>query len=482
MNNSSVISMASADTNKLKYSRVVLVNPYPYYASGTNEATVYPPIGLACMASYMEKHGGQVMIIDANIFRMDNGAVTERIAKFSPDIIGIQLNIVTAKAGMELCRLLKKKFDVPVLFGGPFASSNYQKLLDTGADAVVIGEGELTFHEICAGKDWSRIDGMYFMRRGKPVLTKPRKLIENLDELPFPAYHLLPDMRLYKSRSRKSPMAPIFTSRGCPFMCIYCNSNIFGKRFRARSPENVIKEIDMLVSKFGVRQLDILDDNFTLDIVRAEKILDLLISRNYGLAINMQNGLRADKLTPRLIMKMKKAGVYKVGIGIETGNIEILKSIKKGLNLEHATKALKWFRQAGIVTIGFFMLGFPEDTPRTMKDTIHFALDSDPDIANFSIVIPLPGTELFDYVKERKWLVSNLNEGVSGGFYSANFYYETPMLNRDTIRLFQRVAYKKFNFRPSKIINILWGIGSLSELKWTIRAALPLLKNMMPKS
>jgi radical SAM superfamily enzyme YgiQ (UPF0313 family) len=305
---------------------------------------------------------------------MGNDAVAEKLASFSPDIIGIQLNIVTAKAGMELCGILKKRFNVPIIYGGPFASSNYAKLLSTGADAVVIGEGEHTFTELCSGKDWRKIDGMYFRKSDKVVMTKHRALIESLDELPLPAFHLLPDLSLYRSRSRKSPMAPIFTSRGCPFQCTYCNSNIFGKRFRARSPENVMKEIDILVAKYGVRQLDILDDNFTLDIERAEKILDMIIERDYGLAINMQNGLRADKLTPRLIMKMKKAGVYKVGIGIETGNRDVLLSIKKGLNLDSVGRSLRWFRQAGIVTIGFFMLGFPSDTPKTMKDTIDFAI------------------------------------------------------------------------------------------------------------
>ncbi|MBM3303677.1 MAG: radical SAM protein [Candidatus Aenigmarchaeota archaeon] len=403
----------------LKYRRVALVNPYPYYASGTNEATVYPPIGLAYIASCIERLGAEVVIIDANIFRLGNEKVAERLARFKPDIVGIQLNIVTAKAGMELCGILKKRMDVPVVYGGPFASSNHTKLLDTGADAVVIGEGELTFQEICEGRDWTRIDGMFFRRSGRSTMTKPRGLIENLDDLPFPAFHLLPDLKLYRSRTRKLPMAPIFTSRGCPFMCTYCNSNIFGKRFRARSPENVMREIDMLVSKYGVRQLDILDDNFTLDLERAEKIIDMLIAKGYGLAINMQNGLRADKLTPGLILKMKEAGVYKVGIGIETGNKEVLKSIRKGLNLESVGRALKWFRQAGIVTIGFFMLGFPEDTPSTMKDTIEFAVNSNPDIANFSIVIPLPGTELFNYVRDRGWLAEELDEGVSGGFYSA---------------------------------------------------------------
>jgi radical SAM superfamily enzyme YgiQ (UPF0313 family) len=468
--------------NDLKYGRVALVNPYPYYASGTNEATVYPPIGLAYIASCLEERGAEVMIIDANIIRMGNDAVAEKLASFSPDIIGIQLNIVTAKAGMELCGILKKRFNVPIIYGGPFASSNYAKLLSTGADAVVIGEGEHTFTELCSGKDWRKIDGMYFRKSDKVVMTKHRALIESLDELPLPAFHLLPDLSLYRSRSRKSPMAPIFTSRGCPFQCTYCNSNIFGKRFRARSPENVMKEIDILVAKYGVRQLDILDDNFTLDIERAEKILDMIIERDYGLAINMQNGLRADKLTPRLIMKMKKAGVYKVGIGIETGNRDVLLSIKKGLNLDSVGRSLRWFRQAGIVTIGFFMLGFPSDTPKTMKDTIDFAIMSNPDIANFSVVIPLPGTELFEQVREKGWLSGELNEGVSGGFYSADFHYETPMLKRETIRLFQRVAYKKFNFRPSKIVSIFWGIRSLSELKWTIHAATPLLKNMMKKA
>ena len=158
----------------------------------------------------------------------------------------------------------------------------------------------------------------------------------------------------YRTRSRKKPFAPIFTSRGCPFRCTFCNANIFGKTFRARSPENVIGEIDLLVKKYGVKQIDIIDDNFSENISRAEEIIDLIISRDYNLAINFQNGLRADKLTRGLIHKMKQAGVYKVGIGIESANAKIRIKIKKGLDLRHVENAIKWFREEGIITVGFF--------------------------------------------------------------------------------------------------------------------------------
>ena len=471
----------------LQYKKIAFVCPYPYYARGINEATLYPPIGLASVAAYLEKAGAQCIIIDANVTEDKPNQILEQLKQFQPDVVGIQMNVVTAQAGIELAKFIRDDalFSPKVVLGGPFATSKHERLLnDTNAFAIVRGEGEHTFLELCQGIDLKTIPGLSFKDAdGKLITTKDRELFPDINEFPYPAYHLLHDLRRYRARSRKTPFAPIFTSRGCPFRCTFCNANIFGKEFRARSPENVIGEIDMLVQKYGVRQIDIIDDNFSEDVPRAEKIIDLIISRNYNISINFQNGLRADRLTRELVHKMKLAGVYKLGIGIESANAKIRNKIKKGLDLKHVENAITWCREEGIITIGFFMLGFHDDTEETMQETINFAIKLNPSLANFSLVVPLPGTELYEQVKVNNWFTKSIEDGSVTGYYSDNFYYTTPNLKQETVLEYQKKAYREFNFRPTKVLDILSDMKSINEIKWTVQAALPLLKRIMtPKA
>lgn len=471
-----------------QYKSIVLVNPYPYYATGINEATIYPPLGLASIAAYLEKYSFVCQIVDANILQLKPQEVFEKIKEFQPDIIGIYMNVVTAQSGMEISQLVKDHLNIPVVLGGAFVPEKIDKLLlDSKADYFALGEGELTFLELCQGKPLEDVDGLIYLKEGQLMYNKPRELIQNIDELPFPAYHLLPDLRLYKSRSRKTPVAPIFTSRGCPYKCIFCSSSSkkspFGNRFRVRSPENVVDEIERLVKDFGVKQIDILDDNFTLYMDRADKILDLIIQRKIKVAINIQNGVRADRLTFNLVKKMKQAGVYKLGIGIESGNVEILKSIKKSLDLQTVRNTVKWCREVGIICIGFFMIGFPQDTEDTIKQTIDFAVELNPSLANFMTVVPLPNTELYDIVQKNGWFTQPTDDhGTHSGYYAADFHYKTPYIDKEKVLELQKLAYRKFYFRPSKILDMISDMRSWNEFRWTVAAAMPLLKNIVHKA
>lgn len=462
----------------MKIDKVMLVNPFPYYASGINEATVYPPLGLAYIASVLEEKKVNCKIVDANILGLTNEDVFKEIEKFDPQIIGIYTNIVLAKAGIELSKKIKENVDKTVVIGGPYATSMVEETLEESkADCVVRGEGEYTMLELTRKfPNFKKVRGISYIDEGQVVHTPDRELIKDLDSLPFPAYHLLPDLRLYRARARRTPVAPILTSRGCPYGCIYCNKNIFGRTFRARSPENIIEEIEFLVDKYGVKQIDILDDNFTLDIKRAEKILHLIINNGFDLAINCQNGVRADRLTEKSVHKMKEAGVFKVGIGVESGDERIIKVINKSLDLKKVKRAIKWFKKEGIMVYGFFMIGLPGETAETMQKTIDFAKEVDPHIANFSITIPFPGTDLYELIeKEGKFL--GKTEGISG-FYGEEFYYEMEEVNKELVLKYHKKAYRDFYLRPYKMVELLKNIKSWNEFKWTVAAAIPLLKSL----
>jgi radical SAM superfamily enzyme YgiQ (UPF0313 family) len=367
-----------------------------------------------------------------------------------------------------------------VCIGGPLVSSNPVEMMAlSGADLAVIGEGEVRFAEICKGTPYDAVPGLAYRRDGQVVLTPPASLLPSLDDLPFPAYDLLPPFGIYKGRARKKPVGPIFTSRGCPYQCTYCNSSVYGKKFRARSPESVLQEIDLLVTRFGIRQLDVLDDNFTLDIARAEAILDGLIERRYGLFINLQNGVRADRLNQRIVHKMKLAGVFKVGIGVESGDEAVLRSVKKRLSLDKARDAIMMFRKEGVITYGFFMLGFPTDTHETVQKTIDWAIEANPTVATFTLLLPFPGTEMYRDLKAAGLLKDPHRIYYETGFLAGTLVHTSLNLSEEELARYVRDAYRKFNFRFTKALELLRDIRSWGELIWMIDAALPLLRQIV---
>jgi radical SAM superfamily enzyme YgiQ (UPF0313 family) len=459
--------------------KIAFVNPYPYYAKGTNEATLYPPLGLAYLCSVLEKYNIECRIIEGAAYRLTPAEIYRQIREFKPDAVGITSNIITARAAIELGIGIKKRFPhQPLLFGGPYATAEDEHILkQTRADVVVRGEGEATIVDFVRNiREISSVKGITY-RKGNHIIRNPqRELIEDLDSIPFPAYHLLPDFRYYRSRSRREPIGFLLSSRGCPYGCIYCNKNIFGKRFRMRSASNVLTEIELLVGRYKVKQIDILDDNFTLNVAQAEKIFSEVIKRKIGVLFNFQNGIRADRLTPRLVRTMKQAGVYKTGIGIESGDPEIQKIIKKSLSLVKVKRAVKMLRREGIIVVGFFMIGIPGENRTSIEKTIRFAVEVNPHMANFSIVVPLPQTELFEIVRKGGKFLTPIHEGSDTGYYSGDFSFEYGDLNPEFIRKYAAYAYRKFYFRPSKIIDILTSIKSLGELRWIFDTAKPLLR------
>ncbi|MFH0955516.1 MAG: radical SAM protein [Candidatus Micrarchaeota archaeon] len=464
----------------MKINRAVFVNPYPYYAAGINEATAYPPLGLAYFASFLAKKGVKCRVIDANILAKSNESVLAEIEEFKPQLVGISTNVVTAQAGEELAKMIKQKDPKTiVVFGGPYATNVVEKLLNrSGADCIIRGEGEMTLLEfVKKGGNVSTIKGVSYLKKGRLISNPDAEKIQNLDELPYPAYDLLPPLSMYHSRSRYTPMAPMMMTRGCPYGCIFCSSahtanNIMGAATRKRSPKNIVGEIRMLSKKYGVRQIDFLDDNFSQDMEYANKVMDAIIKADLGVVYNFQNGLRADRLDEPLIIKMKKAGVVKVGIGVESGEQAIVDAAKKSLNLEKVRTAIGLLRKHGIIVIGFFMLGLPGETAKTMEKTIRFALETNPHMANFSVVLPLPGTELYRMVEKADAFVKDdTTAGAMTGFYSQMFYYKMGEVTPELVFKYQKKAYNEFYFRPSKLLDLMTTIQSWNEFKWTLNSA-----------
>lgn len=453
----------------MKYKKIILINPYPgKQTGGFNEATMYPPMGLAYLAAALRMHDVQVKIIDAYILNLDNVQVVSILRNEMPDLVGISLNIATASSGIILSQRIKEVTNIDVCLGGPFPSSlPIDTLKLSKADIIVTGEGERAIVAICEGKPLSEIKGIVWKKENSSfIVNEPAELIDDIDTIPAPAYDLLPPSTIYRARTRKLPMGVIFTSRGCPQHCTFCNHNIFGKKFRAFSAKRVISEIAFLITKYKIKQLDILDDNFTFDMQRTEEILDLIIERKLKILISLQGGIRVDNLSLAIVKKMKRAGVFKVGIGCESADIQILNEIKKGVDLEKIRQATQWFKHNNIMTLIFFMIGFPNDTWQTILKTINFAKEVNPTTAVFNLLIPFPGTEIYSLLLKQSMLKDSLVHGTTAGFWGGKLFHSCRYLKDEDVIALQKLAYKKFYFRLPKIIDHLRQIRSFAELRW----------------
>jgi len=468
--------------------RVVLISPCCRDVKGsTSLALIIPPIGLTYLAAVLERNNHEVQIIDANLSNIRHEKIIDHFI-FKPDLVGLGVNLLTFKEALNCARQIKFRYpDIPIVFGGPHASSQAQYILEQNdvIDAIVIGEGEYTLLEIAESMSkkniFEGVNGVIYKQDGSIIQNKPRPLIVNLDCLPYPAYHLLPPLRAYKTRSRAEPVGYIFTSRGCPSACTFCYRT-FGTTWRPHTPRRVIDEISYLVKTQGIKQIDILDDNFTFRSDRASEILDLIIERNFKLKINLQSGIRIGRINEPLLRKMKKAGVFKIGFGVESGDEGILKIIKKGIQLKKVVDLTKEARSLGIVTHAFYIIGFPEDTSETINRTIDFAIKLNTHFASFSIYTPLPGTELFEKIARENKFLENVKDGIKEGFFSLKVIFAPDYLRPEELAFLCKIAWKKFYMRPHKVLDVISTIGSASELCWLMRTVGEIMRTTRGKA
>lgn len=453
----------------------VFVNPSTQDSKGaTSLALTMPPLGLAYLAATIEPLGHSAQIIDANKENVSSDEIVTYVSQ-KPDVIGITANILTIKIAIAYAEVLKAAYpQAQVLFGGPHVSAMGQVVLAKYpvVDALILGEGEETIAELAerVGQQnmYAGVPGVIFRNGSNIVDNGPRTLIADIDLIPRPAYHLLPHLSSYRTRSRAYPVGYVFTSRGCPAACTFCYRN-FGTKWRARSPENVIKEIAFLRKEYGIRQLDILDDNFSFDVERARRILEMIIAERWNLKINLQIGVRIHSLNRDLLSIMKRAGVFKFGFGIESGDKAILERIKKGLDIDRAVEIVRMARSLGIIAHGYFIIGFPGDSPETMQRTIDFAKRLDPHYASFSICTPLPGTEMYDDIARHGVFLEDVSQGIDEGLFALKVFFQYGDTKPEQVAQYCERAWKEFYFRPRKIIDVLMTIRSRGEFFWLTR-------------
>jgi radical SAM superfamily enzyme YgiQ (UPF0313 family) len=430
------------------------------------------------IAAYLRQRWGGDLAIQILDLRV-RGSIVEaqaEIAAFEPDVIGVTALSLEARAAHDLLALARETCPgARTLLGGPYPTATPERALaDPHLDYAVLGEGEATTAELlealAEGCDVSQVAGLaYRGEQGEIVHTAPRAPIADMDALPWPAYDLV-EMEAYFSQlhTHLSPQqaharyAPIFSSRGCPYRCIYCQ-HMFGRQIRYRSPEAVLAQVRHLVETYGVREIHFEDDSFNVDMDRARRIFDLLAEADLGIQVAFPNGVRADRVDEALIAKAKAAGVYSIAFGIESASPRILKMIHKSLSMEKVSAAIDLADRYNIWSIGFFMLGFPGETRAEMEETIRFAVRSRLTTASLHSVIPLPATPLWDLVKES-------HPGLLDTATCYDFEFTEQPLAAVDARTFQALftqAFRRFYFRPRR----LWRLWALHpDKRWLLRS------------
>lgn len=421
------------------------------------------PLGLMYLASYLRAHHGshEIELLDLRCHRDPFAVLSHRLSSATPDLVAISA-LTCEAASMHRVAAAAKACNprATVVVGGPHISAcTADVIADQNIDVLVIGEGEASFAEVvCAAEEREsspQIPGVGWRHDGEVAWGVPREPLADIDALPFPAWDLV-DIDLYARRGRagnlrRGRFLPLFTSRGCPYQCFYCH-NLFGKRFRARSAESVIDEAREIRTRFGIRDLEVYDDIFNLDLPRAKAICEGLCSMDGRFQLAFPNGVRADRLDRELVALMARAGTTNLAVAVETASPRLQTLIHKHLDIERVREAISWADSDGIVTNGYFMLGFPTETAQEMEATISYAETTDLFFASFFIVTPYPGTPLWDETVAA-------HESISLDFEKYNYlsgYFNLSDVSGEELRRMQRTAYRRFYLRKApKILSAL---------------------------
>jgi len=470
--------------------RILLVNPKSKLPIDTRTS---PPLGLAYLAAVTEQRGDEVRVHDGDV---EDVPLAVLLREFSPQVVGITANTTQITAAWRDAELVKSICEAMVVLGGPHPTSlPEESATKPWVDVVVRSEGEATWLALL--EHWAlglgdsptpsstlsgsalsgSIAGITIQGDNGTVISTPDRppiAAADLDRMPFPAWHLFqldrytnlqPTVDQVEGRSM-----PILTSRGCPYRCTYC-SQIGPRRWRARSVESVVAEWRWLIREKGAAEIGVLDDSFNIDRQRAMEICRRLVEEGLDkVPWIMINGIRANLADEELLGAMVRAGCIRTAFGVESGNQAILDSVvDKHLTLDQVRSAFKAARTVGMETIGFFIIGLPGETEATIDDTIRFACELDPVVANFSIATPFPGTEMYKTVKAQGRILADTWDDFV--FFEGKARFEMPGLPAELVERKWKEAYRRFYLRPKRVTWTLKRKETWLRLPRTVRMA-----------
>ena len=437
--------------------RITLVNPP--YPIGSHKHPPFTPLGLGYLASVLEKSKYDVNIIDCQALDINYKEFKTEINKKQADIFGITSTTLTYKSALKIIKIAKEVWPKSItLLGGPHVTFWDKESLKEcpELDIVVRKEGEETFLDIVGrieeGKTYYDTLGTTCRKKEKIIKNDDRPYIENLDDLPFPAHHLWPLERLTK---HGIIIFPIISSRGCVYWCDFCTTvRMFGRRYRMRTPKNVVDELQYLKKRFGANRFTFYDDAFTVD---QDRVLEICREiKNRKLKIEWDCETRVDMVTKELLVEMKNAGCESIWFGVESGSQKVLDAMRKGISPSQIVKAFKWAKEAGLITVAGVVLGFPGETKETIEETTKFIEKLNPNDVGYYIATPYPGTPLYNKVVEEGILrITDFNK-----FDTATPLFEMGTMTGDELRDIRERAFQRFYLRPAYFFSI-FGTGRL---------------------
>lgn len=393
---------------------VLFVNPYETEQTGFSN----PPLGLLYLAATLIENGFVVRVVDGCL--EGKAAIKKAIEEFKPAMVGITCLTPGRKKALEIAKMAKKyDSDIKVVLGGAHPTIMYRQLMENYSyiDFIVLGEGEETCLEIAQGKDPANINGLVYRINGKIVKNPPRDYIQNLDDVPFPAWHLL-DLKKYPAIDKgiirgidlsKEPRISVIFSRGCKGHCDFCSTWWIWKGWRHRSAINMADELELLYKKHGIRHFCFADDAMTVNRQVTIDLCDEIIMRKLNIVFHVTT--RSDCVDEVVLRKLKAAGCYKIAFGIETGSPALLNKMCKENDIETAERAIKLSKEAGILVTALLIVGNVGETEESLKDTINFLKRTAPDeIGCVGGLWILPGTKLYQkckrngYIDDSFWL------------------------------------------------------------------------------
>ena len=446
--------------------KVYLIQP-PYTLLSNKYKQAVPPLGLAYIAAVLEKNGHEVKILDAVVegyeteekigdgfirYGLTFPEIFSRVKSLQPDLIGISCLFSSQwQNTYELGHYLKDKLpNAVIVMGGGHPSVFPKEVIQSGAaDYVVIGEGEESIKQLVNyllhqdSVALNKIDGLAYKDKNGQIRVQPKtKFIENLDELPLPARHLLNMEAYFKINmpqglvTKHQNNTAIISSRGCPNHCVFCSTSKFwGNRLRLRDPKEVIAEMKQLKEVYGIKELQFLDDNLTLNREHAKQLFQLMIKEGLKLEWTTPQGIAVWTLDREMLELMRRSGCYAITLGIESGSQRVLSEIiHKPLNLNQVTEAVKLAKKVGLYVFSFFVIGLPGETLTDIKKTFKFARELKIDIPVFNFALPLPATELYEICKKNNYLPIDYQ-------HSQTDYYKPQITTQD--------------FNPKQILKLL---------------------------
>ncbi len=479
--------------------KILFINPPQIFSKTQGAAGVLPPLGLLYLAAYLREKGQEVKVCDAivekieQITQLENGSsirglnfeeIIERIDEGTA-IIGISnLFSFAFPVVSDLCKKIKEAYpNIKIVLGGAHPSAVPELCLkDSKADFIIISEGELSMNKLvnCLkdNKDFKDVDGLAY-RKGNKIIVNPKKeFIQNLDNLPFPARDLVDMEKYYSVHEAHGPSqekwTPILSSRGCPFKCTFCTSKLWNRLFRARSVENVLKEMEHCINEYGIKEFHFEDENMTLNNVRVREICKGIIKNKWNIKWQTPNGIRASVTDNETLDLMKESGCYHITVAPESGSHRVLNEIiHKQQDLEKVSSIIDHAVKLKLRTAAYFVLGLPGETIEDVEMTIDYATSlakKGLDEVAFSNFIPLPGSELYTKLEKEGKLDYDWLSYTSIGDLSKSISWSEEISNKQLQKLRQK-AYLKFHFtkliyHPLKVLrSILNVLRNKEELK-----------------